>query len=49
MIELGMYSEVVEFNAIIDAVKNLLKKRFKLEYHEQQNQGLGLLKICRLP
>lgn len=47
MIELGMYSEVFEFNVIIDAVKALLRKRFKLEYQEQQNQGLGLLKICR--
>lgn len=48
MLELGMYSEVGEFNEIIEAVKNLLKKKFKLEYQENQNQGLGLLKICKL-
>ena len=48
MIELGMYSEVTELNTIIVAVKNLLRKNFKLEYNEQKKQGLGLLRICRL-
>jgi hypothetical protein len=48
MIELGMYNDVRELNDIIASVKMLLKKRFLLEYKDQDRAGkLGFYKYCK--